>query len=122
MTKLVALGALAALALGCGSAGGGTATGLKGYVKRGPIMPVCRVGVPCDAPAPGVKLMFLRAGKVVATATTNKRGWYRVVLRRGRYSVSANAKSKPAAFGPRNVTVQTGRMKRRDFLIDTGIR
>jgi hypothetical protein len=120
MTRIVALCALAALAFGCGSAGGGTATGLKGYVKRGPTMPVCRIGVPCDAPARGVMLRFSRAGKVVATATTNNRGWYRVVLRAGRYSVGMNAKGE--AFGPRTVTARTGRMTRRDFLIDTGIR
>ena len=55
MTKLVAFAALAALAIGCGSAGGGTATtGFRGYVRRGPTMPVCRVGVPCTAPARGV--------------------------------------------------------------------
>ena len=120
MTKLVALGALAALAIGYGSAGGGTGTGFRGYVKRGPTMPVCRVGVPCTAPAPGVKLRFSRAGKVVATATTNNRGWYRVVLRAGRYSVRTNAKG--SAFGPRSVTAKTGRMMRRDFMIDTGIR
>ena len=120
MTKIVTLGALAALTIACGSAGGGTATGLRGYVKRGPTMPVCRVGVPCTAPAPGVKLRFSRAGKIVATATTNNRGWYRVVLRAGRYSVGMN--SKGDAYGPRSATVQTGRMTRRDFLIDTGIR
>jgi hypothetical protein len=120
MTRIVAIGALAALALGCGWAGGGTATGLRGFVKRGPTMPVCRVGIPCDAPAKGVKLRFSRAGKVVATATTNNRGWYRVVLRAGRYSVGINAKGD--AFGPRTATVQSGRMTRRDFLIDTGIR
>jgi hypothetical protein len=120
MTKFLALGALAALALGCGSAGGGTVTGLRGYVKRGPTMPVCRVGVPCDAPARGVKLRFSRSGKVVATATTNNRGWYRVVLRGGRYSVGMNTKGD--AYGPHSATVQRGRMTRRDFLIDTGIR
>jgi len=121
MTKLVAFGALAALAIGCGSAGGGTVTtGFRGYVKRGPTMPVCRVGVPCTAPARGVKLRFSRAGKIAATATTNDRGWYRVTLRAGRYTVSTSAKG--SAFGPRTVTAQTGRMTRRDFLIDTGIR
>jgi hypothetical protein len=120
MTRFAAVGALAALAILCGSAGGGTATGFRGYVKRGPTMPVCRVGVPCDAPAKGVKLRFSRAGKVVTSATTNNRGWYRVVLRAGPYSVSTNAKG--SAFGPRTVTARTGRVMRRDFLIDTGIR
>ena len=64
MTRLVAFAALATLALG-GSAGGATATaGLRGYVKRGPTMPVCRVGVPCTEPAAGVKLFFSRKSKV----------------------------------------------------------
>ena len=120
MTKIVAFGALAALAIGCGSAGGGTATGFRGYVTRGPTMPVCRVGVPCTAPAKGVKLRFSRAGRLSGTATTNDRGWYRVVLPAGRYTVSVNAKG--SAFGPRSATAQKGRMIRCDFLIDTGIR
>jgi hypothetical protein len=120
MKRLVVLGLLATLAIACGSAGGGTATGLYGYVKRGPTMPVCRVGVPCTEPAKGVKLRFSRAGKLAATATTNNRGWYRVVLRPGTYSVSVSAKA--TAFGPRKASVQSGKMKRRDFLIDTGIR
>ena len=120
MTKQVAIGALAALAIGCGSAGGGTSTGFRGHVKRGPTMPVCRVGVPCTAPAKGVKLRFSRAGKLAATATTNDRGWYRVILPAGRYTVGINAKG--TAFGPRTATAQRGRIIRRDFLIDTGIR
>src|SRR5262245_64079800 len=120
MRKVVAIGALIALGMGSGSAGAGTATGLRGYVKRGPIVPVCHVGVPCDEPAKGVKLRFSRAGKIVATATTNDRGWYRIVLRAGRYSVSTNAKGQ--AFGPRSATVRSGRMTRSDFLIDTGLR
>jgi hypothetical protein len=120
MTKIAVLGALAALTIGCGSAGGGTATGFRGYVMRGPTMPVCRVGVPCTAPAKGVKLRFSRAGKLAATATTNDRGWYRVVLPAGRYAVSTSAKG--SAFGPRTATARKSRMVRQDFLIDTGIR
>jgi hypothetical protein len=122
MRKLVALGALTALALGCGSAGGGTSTGLRGLVKRGPTMPVCRVGVPCEEPARGVKLLFSRSGKVVATATTNSKGWYRVTLRPGRYSVRTNRKAHEQSLQPRTATAPTSGMKRRDFHIDTGIR
>lgn len=121
MTKLVVLGAFAALAIG-GTAGGSsaTATGFHGYVKRGPTMPVCRVGTPCTAPAKGVKLWFSRAGKVAATATTNNRGWYRVVVPAGPYTVSTSAKG--SAFGPRRATARKNRMVRQDFLIDTDIR
>jgi hypothetical protein len=123
MTKLVALALLAALALGCGSAGGGTSgTGLRGYVKRGPTTPVCRVGVPCTEPARGVKLFFSRSGKVAATATTNKKGWYRVTLRPGRYTVRTNKRGPEATPQPRAATVATSTVKRRDFLLDTGIR
>ena len=123
MTKLVALGVLAALALGGGSAVGGTnATGLKGYVKRGPTTPVCRVGVPCTEPARGVKMIFSRSGKVAATAVTNEKGWYRVTLRAGRYTVRTNKRGPESTPQPRTATVQASTVRRRDFLLDTGIR
>jgi hypothetical protein len=113
---------VAALALGCGSAGGGTTTGLQGRVMRGPITPVCRVGTPCTAPAPGVKLLFSRSGKVVASATTDKKGWYRVTLKPGRYSVRTNRKGFGSRTQPSAAAVPSDRVARRDFMIDTGIR
>ena len=123
MTRLVALAALVALALGFGSAGGGTnATGLQGYVKRGPTRPVCRVGVPCTEPARGVKLIFSRSGKVAATTVTNKKGWYRVTLRAGRYTVRTNKRGPESTPQPRTASVQASTVRRRDFLLDTGIR
>ena len=123
MSKLVALAAVGTLALGCGSAGGGTITsGLRGYVKRGPIMPVCRVGVPCSEPARGVKLFFSRNGKVAATVITNRKGFYRVTLRAGRYTVRTNKRGPEATPQPRAATVQTNTVKRRDFMLDTGLR
>ena len=126
--KTFALAILAALTLGCGSAGSagsagtGTAAGLRGLVKRGPIRPVCRIDVPCDAPAPGVKLVFTRSGKVVATATTNQKGWYRVTLRPGRYAVRTNRTGPQRTTTPSAATVPSARFARRDFHIDTGIR
>jgi len=123
MTRLVAVAALATFALGCGSAGGGTsATGLQGYVKRGPTMPVCRVGVPCTEPARGVKLFFSRSGKVAATAVTNKKGWYRVTLRAGRYTVRTNKRGSEAIPQPQTATVSTTTFRRRDFMLETRIR
>jgi hypothetical protein len=123
--KTFAFALLATIALGCGSAGAagdGTATGLRGLVKRGPITPVCRVGVPCNEPARGYKLVFSRSGKVVATATTNQKGWYRVTLRAGRYTVRTNRRGYERRTTPASATVRSDRMARRDFLIDTGIR
>ena len=39
---------------------------LHGVVMRGPTMPVCQVGLPCSAPAPGAVLVFSRDGQIVA--------------------------------------------------------
>jgi len=123
--KTFVLAILTALTLGCGSAGSagsGTGTGLRGLVKRGPITPVCRSNVPCDEPARGVKLVFTRSGKVVATATTNQKGWYRVTLRPGRYSVRTNRRGFERKTSPSAATVPSDRFARRDFHIDTGLR
>jgi hypothetical protein len=124
--KTFALAVLTALTLGCGSAASesdiGVSGGLKGRVMRGPIMPVCRIGVPCDEPARGVKLVFSRSGKVVATATTNQKGWYRVTLRPGRYAVRTNRRGFERRTTPSSANVPRDRVARRDFHIDTGIR
>lgn len=122
MRKAVGFAILVTLALGCGTAGGGTATGLKGRVMRGPITPVCRTNVPCDEPARGVKLLFSRSGKVVATARTNDKGRYRVTLRPGRYAVRTNRIGPERRTSPSSATVPSDRVKRRDFFLDTGIR
>ena len=122
MRKTVGVSIFVALAFGYASAGGGTATGLRGKVMRGPTQPVCRVNEPCEELAPGVRLVFYRSGKVVARATTNQNGWYRVTLRPGRYAVSTMNPRVARNFGPKSATVPKTGMKRQDFDIDTGIR
>ena len=123
MTKLVALATLVILALGGGSAIGGTnATGLQGYVKRGPTRPVCRIGVPCDEPARGVKLIFTRSGKVIGRTTTNQKGYYRIALKSGPYSVRTDRRAAEKVPSPSRFTVPSARFKRVVFHIDTGIR
>jgi hypothetical protein len=122
MRKSLGLAVLGTLVLGCGSAGGGTATGLKGKVMRGPTQPVCRITEPCEEPARGVRLTFSRAGRVVARATTDRKGWYRVTLRPGRYAVSTSNPRVARRFSPKGATVPTTGVKRQDFDIDTGIR
>lgn len=121
--KTVTLAVLAALALGCGSASGSaTASGLRGKVMRGPTTPVCRVNEPCEEPARGVKLTFFRSGKVAARATTDAKGWYRITLKPGRYSVRTNRPAFEKVPQPSRVSVPNDRFKRVDFHIDTGIR
>ena len=122
MRKALGFALLIMLAFGCGSAGGGTATGLRGKVMRGPTQPVCRVNDPCEEPARGVRLVFWRSGKVVARATTNQKGWYRVTLRPGRYTVSTQNPRVSKNLTPKSARVPTGAVRRVDFDIDTGLR
>ena len=123
MRRAIGLAVLGTLVLGCGSAGGGTASGgLKGRVMRGPTMPVCRVGVPCEEPARGVKLIFTRSGKVIGRTTTNQKGYYRIALRSGPYSVRTDRRAAEKVPSPSRVTVPSSRFKRVVFHIDTGIR
>ncbi len=98
-------------------------TGLLGTVHRGPIMPVCREGVPCDEPAAGLALLFVRRGAVAARARTDGDGRYRVALAAGRYSVRT---AQPTLIGrgvsPPQVTVPAHHFARVNFFVDTGIR
>lgn len=96
-------------------------SGLRGVVMRGPTKPVCRVGEPCEEPAPGVVLRFSQYGRVVARAKTGSSGGFRLRLRPGRYAVTAAQRSVGSGLTPRFVRVRAGRFVRVDFHLDTGI-
>jgi hypothetical protein len=117
-------GCLAALvALVAGAADAGTSSGLRGIVMRGPVMPVCIVGQPCNEPAANIRLVFLRDGKPAATARTVRDGRYRVALRPGIYRVRTLPRpSIGRGIEPERVQVPRARFARVDFSIDTGIR
>jgi hypothetical protein len=106
-----------------GTAGGGAlSSGLQGVVMRGPVTPVCMVGVPCSRPAAGLVLAFRRGGNNRANVTTAKNGTYRVRLAAGTYGVRVTHPSTTRPIKPASVTVDAGRIKRVNFYIDTGIR
>jgi hypothetical protein len=99
------------------------ATGLFGHVTRGPLTPVCVVGIPCSGPAPGVTLEFIRRGAVAGRTVTDARGRYRISLAPGVYAVRALYRSQPVRrFEPLQAVVRAQLMRRADFSIDTGIR
>ncbi len=90
---------------------------------RGPVMPVCMVGKPCDEPAANVKLIFLRNGKTVASVRTGRDGRYRVALAPGVYRVrSPGRPALGSVIEPEKVRVPRERFARVNFSIDTGIR
>jgi hypothetical protein len=117
-------GCIAALiALAASSADAGTSSGLRGIVMRGPELPVCIVGQPCDEPAANVLLVFLRDGKPVATVRTGRDGRYRVALGPGIYRVRTLPRpSIGRGIEPQRARAPRARFARADFSIDTGIR
>ena len=124
MAKLaVALTFFAALLAAPGIAGGVTAkSGLFGVVKRGPIAPVCRVDVPCDAPTK-VTLVFSRRGGKVTRVRSAPNGRYRLALAPGYYDIRTVEKIGIGSLPrPHAVHVRAGHWDRIDLFIDTGIR
>ena len=91
---------------------------LYGTVTIGPLTPVCRVGVPCDGPARGATLTFVRPGGTSVSVRTDAAGRYRVGLLPGTWSVRASVGMR---LSPTSVTVHPG-TQRDDFSVDTGIR
>lgn len=115
-----------ALTLGFSFAGQASAA-VRGVVAvaatRGPITPVCKVGQSCDGPAEGVQLVVRRDGTVVKRAVTNASGLARLILRPGRYKVTAYyGAAMHARLQAKSVVVVAGRTAQLRFSFDTGIR
>ena len=98
-------------------------SGLRGTVSRGPTTPVCRVGVPCSAPAVGAVLVFSRRGQAAVRVRAGAGGRYSVHLDPGYYTVAISPVPR-IGFGlrPARVHVASGVDAHLDFSVDTGIR
>ena len=119
--KTLATAALA-LALPALAASAISPSGLRGRVLIEPAYPVCKVNRPCGRPAPYLRLVFSRNGRVVARTKTAADGSYRIGLRPGTYAVSSpTSKVGDASLQPRRVTVLAGRYKRVIFKLDLGL-
>jgi hypothetical protein len=109
------------LTVAAGASAASSSSGLHGTVRRGPVTPVCRVGVACDAPAPGVVLAFSRLG-VVRKTRTDQNGGYRIALPAGVYSVTTSLRLFGRTPRPARVRVRAGHWDKIVFAVDTGIR
>ena len=109
------------LAAVAGASAASPPSGLYGTVRRGPITPVCRAGVPCDAPAANIILTFARTG-LARTTRADQQGAYRIGLPPGIYSVRTNSKPFGQTPRPATVHVRAGHTDKIVFTIDTGIR
>ena len=111
-------------AAGCRSTGPSPTTGLTGVVARGPITPVCRIDVPCDAPF-SAGFTVQRAGRQVAQFQSDSAGQFTVFLDPGAYTVvpGADAPLMSPTLQAKPVTVgDTGLLTVVRLTFDTGIR
>jgi hypothetical protein len=95
-------------------------SGLYGNVTRGPITPVCQVGIPCDGPAAHATFLLIRLGKSTRVRTDGQ-GHYRVRLAPGSYTIT-KPDWGPGSIRPASARVPRGRFARLNLFIDTGIR
>jgi hypothetical protein len=115
--------AIAAVLVAAGAAqAAAPRSGLYGVVLRGPTKPVCEAGMSCEAPAPGITLVFSRAGRVAGLVTTGRDGTFRIALSPGTYAVRSTRKFLGSGVTPTLVAARTGRLLRIVFRVDTGIR
>lgn len=122
--RAAALVLCAASVWSCASAGPSPTTGLTGVVIRGPITPVCRIDLPCDAPF-SAGFTVQRAGRRVADFRSDSSGQFTVFLAPGAYTVVPN--SDAGIISPtsqtKSVTVaDTGMLTVVRLMFDTGIR
>ena len=117
-----------ALALSCWTSGcavptAPSDTALIGTVARGPIQPVCRVDVPCEAPF-SASFTAERGDRVVASFRSDSEGHFEVLLAPGMYVVvpgpdapiiSPRAQAKDVVVGSNGKTTVL-------LHFDTGIR
>ena len=122
----IALIGIAAAIAACASAGSSpsTKTGLTGVVMRGPVMPVCRVDVPCDAPF-SATFNVERNGRRVTQFQSDTAGQFTVLLEPGTYAVVPNADApviSPSSQMKAVTVVDNGMLTVVRLTFDTGIR
>jgi hypothetical protein len=108
----------------CASAGPSPITGLTGVVTRGPITPVCRIDVPCDAPF-SAGFTVQRAGRRVADFRSDASGQFTVFLAPGSYTVVPDSDSgiiSPTSQTKSVTVADTGMLTVVRLMFDTGIR
>jgi len=115
---------IAALLAACSATAPSPVTGLTGVVLRGPVTPVCRVDVPCDAPF-SASFIVQRSGRTVAQFQSDMSGQFTVFLPPGVYTVIPNSGAPIIAPSSqaKQVTVEnTGTLTTVRLTFDTGIR
>ena len=124
--SIVLIGVAAVAIAACTSARSSpsTTTGLTGVVMRGPVTPVCRVDVPCDAPF-SATFNVERNGRRVTQFQSDAAGQFTVLLAPGAYTVVPNSDApviSPASQMKSVTVADNGMLTVVRLMFDTGIR
>jgi hypothetical protein len=100
------------------------ATGvITGLVRLGPIMPVCREGVPCDGVYKGARVVLRTpSGQVVKRATADERGEFWMDAAVGRYEVGIDVEGPMPSCASAQVSVNARETVSVEIDCDSGIR
>jgi hypothetical protein len=98
-------------------------TALAGTVVRGPIQPVCRIDLACDAPF-SAAFTVQQGERVVASFRSDSEGRFEVALARGAYTVVPAQDAPIFSPGDQKKDVVVGASGRTTVTLhfDTGIR
>jgi hypothetical protein len=110
-------------AVACNPASSSPTTGLTGTVVRGPVTPVCRVDIPCDAPF-SAGFIVERSGRQVAQFRSDSDGQFTVWLSPGGYRIipGSDAPLLAPMLQARAVEVGAEGLTSIHLEFDTGIR
>ncbi len=122
MHRIAAI-SFALLALQACEAGSMEAGVVAGLVKLGPIMPVCREGVPCDGVYKGAKVVLRTpGGQVVKRVTADDKGEFWMDAAAGRYEVGVDVEGPLPSCTLEQVSVKARETVRVEIECDSGIR
>jgi hypothetical protein len=99
-------------------------TALEGVISAGPIQGgPSRQGVPDSRPLANIEFLVEKENRTVASFTTDDQGRFRVSLPPGHYTISRKeGKTAVGSYGPFEVDVAAGQIKKVQWSCDTGIR
>jgi hypothetical protein len=122
-TSSLFIAALSCWTAGCGAPTAPGDSALVGTVVRGPVQPVCQVGVQCDAPF-SASFTVQQGDRVVATFRSDSQGHFEVRLAGGVYVVVPGPDAPIMLPGAQAKEVVVGSSGLTTVLLqfDTGIR
>ena len=92
---------------------------MVGPIQGGPT----RQGVPDSRPLPNTEFVVLKENSAVASFKTNEEGWFKISLPPGHYTISRKDwNASIGSYGPFEVDVVAGQIKKVQWECDTGLR